>query len=96
MDLLYTPVLFLVFNRPDTATQVFEKIRQAKPYRLYIASDGPRAGHDDEEKITKVREIATRVDWPCEVKTLFRDRNLGCAHGCSNAISWFLNMRSKV
>ena len=89
MDLLYTPVLFLVFNRPDTATQVFEKIRQAKPYRLYIASDGPRAGHDDEEKITKVREIATRVDWPCEVKTLFRDRNLGCAHGCSNAISWF-------
>ncbi len=41
---LKTAALFLVFNRPDTTKQVFfEAIRQAKPPRLYVAADGPRA-----------------------------------------------------
>jgi hypothetical protein len=89
MNLFHTPVLFLVFNRPFIANQVFEKIRQVKPSRLYVASDGPRAGHNDEEKVAKVREIINRVDWPCEVKTLFRDKNLGSGHGPIKAITWF-------
>jgi hypothetical protein len=29
------------------------------------------------------------VDWPCEVKTLFRDNNLGCKLGVSGGIDWF-------
>ena len=95
MYALDTPILFLVFNRPDTASQVFEKIRQVRPSRLYVAGDGPREGYNEEEKVAKVREIATRVDWPCEVKTLFRDKNIGCALGCSNAISWFFEYEEK-
>ena len=39
---LRTPVLFLVYKRPDTTKQVFEAIRQAKPPRLYVAADGPK------------------------------------------------------
>ena len=29
------------------------------------------------------------IDWPCEVKTLFREKNLGCGVAVSEAISWF-------
>ena len=29
------------------------------------------------------------MDWPCEVKTLFRDKNLGCKKAVSDAINWF-------
>ena len=36
-----------------------------------------------------VRRIATAVDWPCELHTLFRDWNLGCKAGVSSAITWF-------
>ena len=87
---LKTAVLFLVFNRPDTTTQVFEAIRQAKPPRLYVAADGPRADKvGEQEKCEEVRRIATQVDWDCEVKTLFRDKNLGCRLGVSSAIDWF-------
>lgn len=87
---LNTPVLFLIFNRPDTTAQVFEAIRKAKPPRLYVASDGPRADRDGEaEKVAKVREIATAVDWHCEVKTLFREENLGCKYAVSGGITWF-------
>lgn len=87
---LQTAVLFLVFNRPDTTAQVFEAIRQAKPPRLYVAADGPRANREGEaERVTRVREIATTVDWPCEVKTLFREENLGCKYAVSEGITWF-------
>jgi len=84
-----TPVLFLVFNRPDITRKVFEKIRQAKPPRLYVAADGPRKDKPGEEALChQVRDIATDVDWDCEVKTLFRDDNLGCKHAVSSAIDW--------
>jgi len=87
---LKTAVLFLVFNRPDTTKQVFEAIRQAKPPRLYVAADGPRADKAGEvEKVEQARRIATQVDWECEVKTLFRDKNLGCGKAVSSAITWF-------
>jgi hypothetical protein len=87
---LKTAVLFLVFNRPDTTAQVFDAIRKARPPRLYVAADGPRANREGEaEKVAKVREIATAVDWPCEVRTLFRDANLGCKRAVSGALDWF-------
>ena len=88
---LNTAVLFLVFNRLDTAKQVFEAIRQAKPPRLYIAADGARANKEGEaEKVQAVREfIMQNIDWECEVKTLFRDQNLGCKYAVSSAITWF-------
>ena len=88
-----TPILFLIFNRPNTTSQVFEKIRQAKPHRLYVAGDGPRKSHDmEKEKVKNVREIATNIDWPCEVKTLFRDKNLGCKKAVSESINWFFRL----
>jgi ubiquinone/menaquinone biosynthesis C-methylase UbiE len=88
--LLKTAVLFIVFNRPDTTKELFEAIRKAKPPRLYVAADGPRADkHGEAEKVEQVRRIATQVDWDCEVKTLFRDKNLGCKYAVSGSVDWF-------
>ncbi|PKN53490.1 MAG: nucleotide-diphospho-sugar transferase [Deltaproteobacteria bacterium HGW-Deltaproteobacteria-13] len=88
---LNTAVLFLIFNRLDTTKLVFEAIRRAKPPRLYIAADGyrpDRAGED--AKVREVRNyVLNNIDWTCEVKTLFRDRNMGCGVAVSNAIDWF-------
>jgi hypothetical protein len=40
--------------------------------------------------VRQVREIVLNgVDWDCEVKTLFRDENLGCKYGVSGGIDWF-------
>ena len=87
---LETPVLFIVFNRPDTTKIVFEAIREARPTKLFIASDGPRYPLKHEYALgLETRAIAEQVDWPCEVKTLFRDQNLGCGKGVSSAINWF-------
>jgi hypothetical protein len=84
------PILLLIFNRPDTTEKVFEAIRQAKPKQLFIAADAPRAGNkDDRKKCQEAREITHSIDWDCEVKTLFREKNLGCKIAVSSAIDWF-------
>jgi len=89
--ILKTAVLFLVFNRFDTTKQVFEAIREAKPPRLYIAADGARETKEGEkEKVQAVRDyIIKNIDWECEVKTLFREQNLGCKMAVSSGIDWF-------
>lgn len=90
-DTLNTPVLFLVFNRLDSTQRVFEKIRSAKPKRLYISCDGPRPHKSNEAQVVSdVRQyILGSIDWDCEVQTNFRNENAGCKIAVSEGISWF-------
>ena len=85
-----SPVLFIIFNRKDMAEQSFETIRKVKPSRLYIAADGPRDWVSGEkERCIDTRNIIKKIDWNCEVKTLFQEKNLGCQKGVITAINWF-------
>lgn len=85
-----SPVLFLIFKRPDTTEIVFDRIREVQPPKLYIAADGPRENRPDEiEKCNITRKITEKIDWPCEVHRLYQEKNLGCGLGVSTAISWF-------
>jgi hypothetical protein len=95
---MQTPVLLIIFNRPEITQRVFGAIRKSKPRKLFVAADGPRPGKAGEaEKSAAARKIVTEVDWDCEVKTLFRDENLGCGRGPSEAISWFFeNVESGI
>jgi FkbM family methyltransferase len=43
----------------------------------------------------EARRIATTVDWRCEVRTLFRESNLGCRVGVSTAIDWFFSQETE-
>ena len=49
------PVLFCTFNRLECTKRVFERIREVKPAKMYLVSDGPRENIVDEEK--KVNSI---------------------------------------
>lgn len=91
MSGLSTPILFIIFNRPVETARVFETIRIAKPERLFIAADGPRPSQPGEEVLCKeLRQyVLAQINWPCEVKTLFREKNLGCKLAVSSAIDWF-------
>lgn len=86
------PILFLIFNRPDVTQRVFDAIREARPKELFVAADGPRTNKTGEvEKCEACRKIIEQVDWDCEVKTLFRNENLGCKKAVSSAITWFFD-----
>lgn len=83
-------VLFLVFNRPDLADITFERIRAARPPRLYVHCDGARESREGErDLVLRSHKIIEKVDWPCEVFTLFRPENIGLRDALYGAISWF-------
>ncbi|MDR0733201.1 MAG: hypothetical protein LBF08_03950 [Dysgonamonadaceae bacterium] len=80
----------MVFNREDAARQVFEAIRRRKPKYLFIAADGARKNKPGEAEVCRrVKDIVTQIDWDCELKTLFREENIGCQMAVSTAITWF-------
>ena len=84
------PVLLVIFNRPEKTRAVINALTHVKPKRLFVSADGPRKDNpDDAEKCVLARELATCVDWDCDVKTRFLDENLGCGLGVSTGISWF-------
>ncbi len=80
----------MIFNRPELTRQVFESIRESKPKKLYISSDGPRLWKEGELRLVEdARSIINNIDWNCEIHTLFREENLGCKRAVSEAITWF-------
>jgi len=82
--------LFIIFNTVNTTLRVFEEIRKVKPAKLYIFSDGPRKHvSDDRGKCLATQKIAARVDWDCELKTLFLEENYGSREGVVKGIDWF-------
>jgi hypothetical protein len=93
--MLNTPVLLMIFNRPDTTKQVFNAIRQAGPRHLFVAADGPR--NDIIEDIQPCWEARAliKVDWDCELHTLYHESNFGCGRGPATAIDWFFQNVSK-
>ncbi|KAF3888368.1 MULTISPECIES: hypothetical protein [Nostocales] len=93
-----TPVVLIIFKRPHTTQKVFEAIRQAKPYKLFIIADGPRQDRFGEaEKCEATRAIIDRVDWDCEVLKNYSDTNLGCAKRVSSGLDWvFTNVEEAI
>lgn len=86
-----TPVLFIVFNRIEQTKKVFETIKNQKPTKLFISSDGAR-NEEERLKVLEIREYLIReVNWKCELHTKFNDSNLGCSIGPSSAITWFFS-----
>lgn len=81
--------MLLVFNRPALTARVFERVRAARPRRLLVVADGPRAGRgEDVESVAQVRRIVTQVDWQCELLTDFAKENLGCRRRVSSGLDW--------
>ena len=88
-SLVDVPVALIFFARPDCFRQVFEEVKNARPSKLFLIQDGARENRpDDVEGIKKCREIASQIDWECEVHTNYSEENLGCGKRVSSGITW--------
>ena len=87
-----TPILLILFNRPEFNDGLISILREVKPRELYIAADGPRPNvQEDIDNCAKSRHFIELVDWDCKLHTAFQEKNLGCGKGVSKAITWFLS-----
>lgn len=90
---LPTPVVFIIFRRPETTRKVFDVIRQVKPRQLLVIADGPRPDRPEEiEQCAQTRAIIDSVDWDCQVMKRYSDTNLGCARSVSSGLSWAFSL----
>lgn len=80
-----TPVVFIVFRRPDLARSVFERIREVKPPKLFVLADGPR-NETDVSLCEQARAVTEAVDWPCEVIRDYAEANMGSRRRISRGL----------
>lgn len=84
-----TPVVLIIFNRPQLTQRVFAEIRRARPQTLLVIADGPRADRAGEKELCRqARAVVEEVDWPCDVRRNYADENLGCGRRIASGLNW--------
>lgn len=82
-----TPVVLIIFNRPALVAKVFSVIAKARPQHLFVIADGPRFPREV-EPCRKSRAVVDGIDWDCDVKTNYADKNLGCRERIVSGLNW--------
>src|SRR6185437_1440962 len=55
-------------------------------------ADAPRPGSVQDQLLCReAKNIVENIDWKCEVKTLYKNENVGCKEGVSSAVTWFFS-----
>jgi hypothetical protein len=86
---MHTPVILIIFRRPDLTERLLQSISRVRPRQLFVVADGPRTAHPDDQKLCKkTRELIDQIDWDCEVYKNYSDRNLGCGARPATGITW--------
>lgn len=87
------PILLIIFKRKDVALKTLASIKSIKPTKLYIAADGSRDSVEGEKEMVEEtrRAVLDAIDWECDIKTRFSEKNQGCANGVYNAINWLFD-----
>lgn len=86
---LDTPVVLLIFNRPDAARHVLDAIRTVKPATLLVVADGPRPHvASDAERCAETRALINGVDWDCDVRRNYAEANMGLADRVASGLTW--------
>jgi hypothetical protein len=82
-----TPVLLIIFKRPDLTKKVLTALSIVKPKTLLVAADGPRFP-EEAEKCSQAKKLIETIDWDCDLHTNYSSENLGCGVRIYTAIDW--------
>lgn len=90
-----TPIIYIIFNRPECTIESFSVIRNQRPSQLLIIADGPRS---DEEmaKCQQTRSITEGIDWPCTVYRNYSEHNMGLKERISSGLNWAFSIVEKA
>lgn len=94
---ILVPILITCWKRPEKAFKLIESLRSLKPNKIYAACDGPDLNDlENKKKVNATKEILLNsIDWNCELKTLFNEKNNGCRYAITKAINWFFDNEYK-
>jgi len=90
--MLQTPVIIIIYKRPNHLRQVLASIAQAKPAKMLVIGDGPHPNHpEDLQKIRETRALFENLSWDCNIITNYSPINLGLRKRVSSGLSWAFN-----
>jgi hypothetical protein len=88
-----TPVILLIYRRPAETALALGAIAAARPARLLIVADGPRADRPgDAEAVLAARAAAEAVSWPCAVTRIYAEANMGLRRRVESGITAALQL----
>ena len=90
------PIVSIVYKRLDKTIQVYNRIREIRPAKLYIIADGPKT-LEDKEKVLQVRDFIDHfIDWPCEIHRRYAEKNIGLRNGIPSGLNWVFENEEKA
>lgn len=94
---LKSPILLIIFDKPEKTYRVFQQIKKVRPEKLYISCDGPRNNVIGEVlRVRDARKVIEHIDWECDICTKFSLNNSGSAKsGVVSGINWFFENEEK-
>tara|TARA_B100001057_G_scaffold500955_1_gene619175 strand:- start:15100 stop:16038 length:939 start_codon:yes stop_codon:yes gene_type:complete len=86
------PILLIVFNRPDKTKKILQILEKLEPKYLFISADGPRKKNKNDVFLCEeVKQIVSKINWECQLKTQFNKDNLSLKKNVIQSINWFFN-----
>jgi hypothetical protein len=83
------PILLLGFNRPHQMRGLIQSLAPHRPKLILLAVDGPRSDRiDDADLVRQTQALVSEITWDAEVRTRFRDSNLGLRRAVVDAVTW--------
>lgn len=82
-----TPVIFLIYRRPDLTAKVFDAIKKAKPTQLLVVADGPKS-QNETFLCQKARAVTEQIDWNCEIQRNYSEVNMGSRRRVRSGLDW--------
>lgn len=92
---LSTAVVLIIFKRPFQTERVFTAIAESRPSKLYIIADGAR---NSEEALLceQARQVVDKVDWDCEVRKNYSEKNLGLRNRIISGLDWVFQQEERA
>lgn len=95
-DTFDIPVVLFFFLRSDTTLRIIERIREVRPTKLYLFSDGPRSEKEKKQIIEARKSVENSIDWECEVIKKYEDENRGVFHQIGLGAKWVLTQEENA
>jgi hypothetical protein len=88
-ELLSTPVVLLIYKRPETTRKVLEVLSKVNPGKLFIIADGASKDSIDEiNQVKRTRDLIEKIDWQCDLYKNYSEEHLGLRRRVVSGLNW--------
>lgn len=82
------PVVLFFFKRYEKTLLILDQLREVKPSKIYLISDGPRGIFEKNEVEICRHQIEKNIDWPCEIIRNYAVENKGVFNRIGLGAKW--------